>query len=75
MMCPIRARPVAGRWRVARTPPPRSSKMIEWSDSSVERVIAYTTGTGRSGPMLGRGSVRRPVTMRPSTRRAGSRSR
>ena len=40
---------------------------IAGSSLSIDWVIAYTTGMPRPSPMLGRGSIRRPATISPST--------
>ena len=42
-----------------------SSGRIAGSSLSMDWVIAYTTGMPRPRPRLGRGSIRRPATIRP----------
>ena len=74
-MWPNRRRPRLSRCSAASRPPPVSSGSTAGSSLSIDWVIAYTTGMPRPSPMLGRGSIRRPATIRPSTRRLSSMSR
>ena len=71
-MCPTRRLPAASRCSAAARPPPSSSGSTACPSSPSGWVIAYTTGMPGPATTGGRGSTRRPVTIRPSTRRADS---
>src|SRR5678816_3374015 len=71
-MWAMRVRPQAIRCSIASRPAATLSQMIERSSGSSEGAYAYTTGTGSSRPSDGRGSVRLPTTINPSTRRFSS---